>query len=56
MWLLEVWVDNFICENIKICVLIDEQLYESLTEQDVLTKIQNETGDVFKEIYEYFKA
>ncbi|XP_011195804.1 GDP-D-glucose phosphorylase 1 [Zeugodacus cucurbitae] len=44
------------CEVSGYVTVGDEQLYESLTEQEVLAKIQSETGEVYKEIYEYFKA
>lgn len=44
------------CEVSGYVTVGDEQLYERLTEQEVLAKIQQETGDVFKEIYEYFKV
>ncbi|XP_050332966.1 GDP-D-glucose phosphorylase 1 [Bactrocera neohumeralis] len=56
------YVKNFNTYNIGFCEVAgyvtvgDEKLYERLTEQEVLAKIQNETGDVFKEVYEYFKA
>ncbi|XP_054733321.1 GDP-D-glucose phosphorylase 1 isoform X1 [Anastrepha obliqua] len=42
------------CEISGYVTVGDEHLFESLTEQQVITKIKDETGNVYKEIYEYF--
>uniref|UniRef100_W8BQ44 GDP-D-glucose phosphorylase 1 n=1 Tax=Ceratitis capitata TaxID=7213 RepID=W8BQ44_CERCA len=42
------------CELAGYVTVGEEELFETVTEQDVIAKIRKETGDVYNEVYEYF--